>query len=124
MNKVKICFFGEHISNNSLEWPVRHFLTSVAVRDRAKILACLKCLEELGFQCPRVQLKQIVGKVWEIKINCYKSAYRLFYTTLTGPTIVLLHGFKKKSQKIPGKEIEIACKRIREVLQYEQEYLR
>jgi len=40
---------------------------------------------------------------------------RVFYCTLVGRRIVMLHQFIKKSEKTPGKEIEIARKRMREV---------
>jgi len=44
----------------------------------------------------------------------------VFYCTLVGRRIVLLHQFIKKSEKTPQKELEIARKRMKEVKDAEQ----
>jgi len=44
-----------------------------------------------------------------------KSA-RIFYCFKPGGVIVLLHGFTKKSQKTPRRELQIASIRMTEVL--------
>ena len=61
-------------------------------------------------------------KLWEIKIRAVKSGYRIFYVTVQKETLVLLHAYKKQSQKAPIKEIEIAEKRLLEVLAHEDNY--
>jgi len=43
------------------------------------------------------------------------KASRIFYCFKPGGVIVLLHGFIKKSQKTPRREMEIAQKRMEEV---------
>src|SRR6266576_6270205 len=48
------------------------------------------------------------------------KASRIFYCFKPGGVIVLLHGFIKKSQKTPRREMEIAQKRMEEV-GYEKE---
>ncbi len=40
-----------------------------------------------------------------------KNAYRIFYF-FSGTTIILLHGFLKKTEKTPIREIELAKKRM------------
>ena len=104
------------------EKPAYDFIKKLSVKDRARILACLKSIEELGFECPRVQFRQIRGALWEIKIKTHSGGYRLFYVTACSETIVLLHGYKKQSQKAPRKEIEKAEKRMMEVLNNESYY--
>lgn len=42
---------------------------------------------------------------------------RVFYVCRTADEIVLLHGYKKQSQKTPTREIEVAQRRMREVLE-------
>ncbi len=37
--------------------PIQEFIKALDVRDRAKILACLKSIEVLGFDSPRVQFR-------------------------------------------------------------------
>jgi len=43
------------------------------------------------------------------------KASRVFYCFKPNGVIVLLHGFTKKSQKTPRRELELALKRMEEV---------
>ena len=53
----------------------------------------------------------------ELRIKSREGIARIFYCTLIGKKIVMLHMFIKKSDKIPKKEINIATKRMKEVLE-------
>jgi phage-related protein len=48
--------------------------------------------------------------MWEIKIRSASGGYRIFYIGLktNTNTMVLLHAYKKQSQKAPKKEIDTA----------------
>ena len=115
---MKIVFY----SKSRGEKPAYDFIKKLPVKDRARVLACLKSIEELGFDSPRVQFRQIRGSLWEIKIRTQSGGYRLFYVTVCYETIVLLHAYKKQSQKAPKKELEKAEKRMMEVLSNESNY--
>lgn len=115
---MKIVFYGKK------KRPVVDFIEQLALKDQVKILACLKNVEELGFDCPRVEFRQIAGKLWEIKIRSLNAGYRIFYAAIQRRTLVLLHAYKKQSQKAPKKEIEIAEKRLMEVLNDENTYFK
>jgi len=91
-------------------------------RQAPRVLACLKSIEELGFDCPRVQFRQIKGSLWEIKIKTQGAGLRIFYVTVYSKTLVLLHAYKKQSQKAPKKEVETAERRMIEVLNDESHY--
>lgn len=104
--------------------PVIDFIERLTAQDQAKVLACFKSIEELGFDCPRVNFRQMSGKLWEIKIQTSSAGYRIFYVTLSKDVLVLLHAYKKQSQKAPKKEIELAEKRLMEVLNEESFYLK
>lgn len=103
--------------------PVLEFIRELEPKDSAKILACLQSIEELGFDCPRVQFRQLKGKLWEIKIKAASSGYRIFYVSLQKNCLVLLHAYKKQSQKAPAKEISTAEKRMLEVINHENDYI-
>jgi phage-related protein len=111
-----------YIKKNSNKCPVKEFIEKLQTKDRAKVLACLKNIEELGFDCPRVQFRQIKGRLWEIKIISASAGYRIFYVCLTANKMVLLHAYKKQSQKAPKNEIETAEQRMCEVLDNEKDY--
>ncbi len=115
---MKIVFYGKK------KRPVVAFIEQLALKDQVKILACLKNVEELGFDCPRVEFRQITGKLWEIKIRSLNAGYRIFYVAIQRKILVLLHAYKKQSQRAPKKEIEIAEKRLMEVLNDEDTYFK
>jgi phage-related protein len=58
--------------------------------------------------------------LFELRLKAAKGIARVFYCTLVGRRIVMLHQFIKKSKKTPRKEIEIARKRMKEVKDAEQ----
>ena len=115
---MKVVFFKQRANNKA---PAYEFIKKLHAKDRLRIFGCLQSLAELGFDSPRVQFRQIRGKLWEIKIKTSEFGFRAFYVVLKSRLIVILHAFKKKSQKTPYREIAIAEKRMREV--YENETL-
>lgn len=115
---MKIKFY----ESNSGKKPALKFLKSLQTKDKAKILACLESIEELGLKTPRVTFRQIRGQLWEIKISSQSGGFRIFYITISSDNLVLLHAYKKQSQKAPKKEIETAEKRMKEVLKNESYY--
>ena len=55
-------------------------------------------------------------KLFEIRAKGKDGIARVFYFTASEQKIILLHGFIKKTVKTPREEIEIALKRMKEVL--------
>jgi phage-related protein len=117
---MKILFYA----NARGKSPAYEAIRKLQAEDRLRIFACLKSIEELGLDCPRVQFRQVKGKLWEIKIKTRRSGYRIFYVTVKQSMMILLHIYQKQSQKAPKKEkeIEIAKKRMLEVQQNETLY--
>jgi phage-related protein len=60
-----------------------------------------------------------VRKLWELRTKTKDEAIRIFYVAVTGKRFVLLHGFVKKTDKAPKTELEIAVKRLQDVLEQE-----
>lgn len=56
-------------------------------------------------------VRYIEPKLWEIRSNIANGIIRIFFTIMNDE-LILLHGFIKKSQKTPEKELEIARKRL------------
>ncbi len=108
---MKIFFY----TKSSGKSPVLGFIEELASKDKAKLLGCLKSIEEMGFDTPRVEFRQIETKLWEIKVKLRAGSYRIFYVTLVRQRIVLLHVYKKQSQRAPKREIDIALTRMQEV---------
>jgi phage-related protein len=55
------------------------------------------------------------GGLFELRIKAAEGIARVFYCTVVGRRIVVLHEFVKKSDKTPRKELETARRRMKEV---------
>ena len=53
--------------------------------------------------------------LFELRLKAAEGIARVFYCTLIGRRIVMLHQFVKKSEKTPRRELEIAKRRMKEV---------
>ena len=57
-----------------------------------------------------------LGKgLFEIRAKAEEGIGRVFYCTLVGERIVMLHTFVKKTQATPDKELRIARRRMKEI---------
>ncbi|MCI0529522.1 MAG: type II toxin-antitoxin system RelE/ParE family toxin [Nitrospira sp.] len=92
---------------------MEEFLNDLPKHERAEVGAILEDLKDHGLAAPLVSMRQIQGKLWEVRI----SRTRIFYVMLGSNTMVLLHAYKKQSQKAPRHEIETALRRMRDLLE-------
>ncbi|MBU3935294.1 type II toxin-antitoxin system RelE/ParE family toxin [Patescibacteria group bacterium] len=93
--------------------PVEIFLDSLEKKDKAKIIRILQYVEIYGSITTLPHVKKLSGTpFWEIRI-LGKINIRVLYVTLDKAHILLVHGFFKKKQKTPIKEIEIAINRMK-----------
>jgi len=53
--------------------------------------------------------------LFELRLKGAEGIARVFYCTLIGKRIVMLHSFVKKSQRTPKQELEIAQSRLKEI---------
>ena len=51
----------------------------------------------------------------ELRLKGAEGIARVFYCTLVGRRIMMLHSFVKKTQRTPPRELEIALSRMKEV---------
>ena len=54
--------------------------------------------------------------LFELRIKAAEGIARIFYCTVVNRRIVFLHQFVKKTDKTPAKELEIARRRLKEVI--------
>lgn len=88
--------------------PVHEFLSTLPAKHHAKALRDIDVLEKYGTALTEPHVKHIDGKLWELRIQSAGDASRIFYFVAIGKNIVLLHGFVKKTQKTPNREIDKA----------------
>ena len=53
--------------------------------------------------------------LFELRLKAAEGIARVFYCTLVGRRIVILHQFVKKTEKTPLRELEVARRRLKEV---------
>jgi len=76
----------------------------------AKVLRIINLLEAFGFELREPHSKKIKDNLFELRIRGSQEVC-IFYAFF-GSQIILLHGFVKKSQKTPIKEVHIALKKL------------
>jgi phage-related protein len=88
--------------------PVKEFIDSLPGKVAQKIVWVLKLLEDLEI-VPSSYFKKLVGteEIWECRIQFGSNTYRIFCFFIDN-SVILTHGFVKKSQKTPAGEIERA----------------
>jgi len=100
--------------------PVETFLDSLSSKEAQKVLWVLKLVEELE-QVSTKYYKQLsnADSIVEIRIQIGKNHFRLLGFEHKNVFVVLTNGFKKKDQKVPKSEIELAKNRRKEYLKDE-----
>jgi phage-related protein len=94
------------------ENPTANFIASLSARQKNKVVRILTYVERYGLVTAIRHVKKLTGTpLWEIRI-LGQDNIRVFYATIEGDAIIVLHGFIKKSQKAPLKEIETAMGRL------------
>jgi len=97
--------------------PVEEFLDSLSGRQAQKVAWVLQLVEELDI-VPTTYLKKLVNTdgIWEVRVQVSGNIFRLLGFFEGDNLVVLNHGFQKKTQKTPSKEIKIAESRKRDYL--------
>lgn len=98
-------YAAEYYENkHTKEISVREYIDKLSQKHQKRIFSYVnKLVEESGrlkFPCA----EHIKGKIWQLR----PGPYRLFYFIFTGERIILLHIFRKKSEKTPPREIDRA----------------
>mgnify|MGYP000937841739 CR=1 FL=1 len=94
--------------------PVREWLKTLPDNDR-KVIGIDIATAEYGWPVGMPLCRSLEEGLWEIRssLPSHKIARVLF--CVTQDRMVLLHGFIKKMQKTPKKELALAIKRMKEV---------
>ena len=96
--------------------PVKDFLEELPAKHHARALRDIEALERYGPTLTAPHVKHIRGKLWELRIKSANDISRIFYFIYARRGIILLHGFIKKTQKTPIREIEKATTYLEDYL--------
>ena len=106
----KIKYYNQKLENEILKLPAGLL---------ARYLRLSDLLIEFGSNLGLPHTRKIEKGLFELRVKGKEGIARVFFCTKIGKTIIMLHSFIKKSQKIPKREIEIAIRRKKEVLENE-----
>jgi|SRR5690606_35897049 len=93
--------------------PVEEFLRELPAKPREKVVKWIEFLEEFGPEWGKPHIEQLAPKIRQLRVKHGSNIYRIPFFTASGQVLVLTHGFVKKDNKTPQREIERA-KRYRE----------
>lgn len=104
----QIVFYSDKAGNES----VKEFILTLKNDTGAKplldkILLYIRILEDKGTWIGEPYVKHLVDGIWELR----PSPVRILFCKDENGVFVLLHHFRKKTQKTPTKELKIAMAR-------------
>jgi phage-related protein len=100
--------------------PVGVFLAGLDAKTQARFLWSLEQLSIRNVRARPPLVRHLEGKLWELREESGTNIYRLLYVFFTGRRIVILHGFQKKTQRTPRREIETALARLDRFVAWEE----
>ncbi|WP_345980873.1 type II toxin-antitoxin system RelE/ParE family toxin [Sulfurimonas sp. HSL3-2] len=97
--------------------PIEEFLDGLSAKEAQKVVWVLQLMEEESIVSTKFykQLSNSDGIV-EVRVQHGNNNFRLMGFEHNGTFVVLTNAFRKKDQKVPKKEIELAQKRKKEYL--------
>jgi phage-related protein len=107
----KINYYHNHNGNS----PVREWLDDIPIEAKAEVFRVFEMLQKYGIDLGLPFVRFLDSKIYEVRAKDKSGIYRVLYFAHKEKTFIMLHGFQKKTQATPRKEIDIAIKRMKEV---------
>jgi len=95
--------------------PVREWLRDLPREERKIIGEDIKTVQ-FGWPLGMPLVKKMEPNLWEVRSKLRNRIARVLFTMHEGRLIVLLHGFIKKTEKTSAEDLNLARKRMHEVL--------
>lgn len=89
----------------------KEFIEKLDKTQKARVDRLYSLFEQYGPLLPNKYLKKIGQRVWELR----PGDTRLFLTIISNRAYIV-HGMFKKTQKTPKKKLDVAIKRIKEIV--------
>lgn len=90
--------------------PAEEFILSEDFKLQAKIFRMLELLELKGNELREPYSSYLTDGIFELRSKQGSDVSRVLYFFVVGKKIILTNGFRKKTQKTPKSEIELAKK--------------
>lgn len=106
----RLSYYNETVEAELDAWPV-----GLRARFRALTVRMVEYGPNLGMPHTRA----LGNGLFEIRAKAEEGIGRVFFCTMVGRKIVILHSFIKKADKTPKRELDIALTRQQEVISHE-----
>lgn len=83
--------------------PIEQFLEDLPKKQRAKLVALIETLKQLGPDLPFPYSSQVRGKLRELRTQFGKTRLRILYFGDAKRVFILLHGVVKDTQKLESR---------------------
>lgn len=114
-NEYRVKFYTDAKQGTS---PVLGFIESLPQNHQAKVFKYIDFLRDHGGVLDEPYSKHIKGKLRELRVDFGRNRYRMFYFIFINKTIVILHGFTKRTTKTPLAEIRTAEERYQDIINH------
>ena len=104
--KWTITYYSESVQKELLALPAGLLARYLRYADRMEIYG-----PDLGMPHTRAMGEGL----FELRLRSTEGIARIFYCTMIGKKIMILHQFMKKTDKTPPKELALARRRMKEV---------
>ena len=101
-----IAYYSESVQNEILDLPAGFLARFLRYADLMELYG-----PDLGMPHTRAMGEGLL----ELRLKAVEGIARVFYCTMIGKRIVMLHQFTKKTGKTPPRELTIARRRLKEV---------
>jgi phage-related protein len=102
----KVSFFSRRLEGEILALPAGFVARFLRYAERMELYG-----PDLGMPHTRAMGQGL----FELRLKAAEGIARILYCTIVDRQIVMLHQFVKKTEKAPGKELDIARRRMKEV---------
>ena len=111
MKVINVIFFNKL---SGIE-PVKEWLKTLSKEDMKLIGQDIKTVE-FGWPIGMPLVRKLDKSLWEVRINLTSNKIARVLFTVCKSTMVLLHGFIKKSQKTPDNDLKLGKSRRDQII--------
>lgn len=105
----RVSFYEDRRSQS----PVLDFINTLPAHERAKIDLAIRLLQEFGTSLGMPHARFIRDHIWELR----PGGIRLLYFAYIDRQFIILHAFRKTTNRTPVQEIEMAMRRMNALLE-------
>lgn len=103
-------FYNTDVYDGFMQWP-----ESI----KARLIKIVEMIKQFGANLGMPHTRTIGDGLFEIRAKGKEGVGRAFFCYIKNQKIVILHGFVKKTEKTPRKELKLAKLRMKEVINHE-----